>query len=118
MESFKVTRIYTGEQGESHFGEIFYPLTDGGPIGHLSEKVKVNNLIFRKVPPSYDDLHNAPEKQYVVLLDGAVEIETSLGEKRTFGPGEILLMEDTEGKGHRSRNIQNRERQSLFITFE
>jgi len=117
MQTFKVTRVYADELGESRFEDISYPLTDGGPIGHLSEKVKVSNVIFRKVPSGYDDLHNAPQKQYVILLDGAVEIETSTGEKRTFNIGEILLMEDTTGKGHRSRNVEEKERSSLFIEF-
>ena len=55
--------------------------------------------------------------KYVVLLDGGVEIETSLGEKRKFEQGEVLLMEDTTGKGHRSSNLQQKERSSLFIIF-
>jgi quercetin dioxygenase-like cupin family protein len=118
MEIFKVTRIYADAAGESRFEDVSYPLTDGGPIGYLSEKVKVQNLIFRKVPPGYDDLHNAPQRQYVILLDGAVEIEISTGEKRVFNPGDILLMEDTTGKGHRSRNVEPIERSSLFITFD
>ena len=115
MEIFKVTRVYADQDGESRFDEVFYPLTDGGPIGHLSEKVKVKELLFRKVSPGYNDLHNAPQRQYVVLLDGGVEIETSTGEKRVFNPGEVLLMEDTTGKGHRSSNVQQKERSSLFI---
>lgn len=118
METFKVTRVYANNDGESRFEDIYYPLTDGGPIGYLSDRVKVSNLIFRKVPPGYNDQHNAPQKQYVVLLDGAVEIETSLGEKRTFNSGEILLMEDTQGKGHRSRNVKPVERSSLFILMD
>jgi hypothetical protein len=117
METFKVTRVYAGTDGESRFEEAEYPLMDGGSIGYLSAKVKVTNLVFRKVPPGYDDLHNAPQKQFVVLLDGAVEIETSLGERRIFSQGHILLMEDTTGKGHRSRNVKPVERNSIFITF-
>lgn len=117
MESFKITRVFADDSGESHFEELLYPLTNGGPIGFLSERVKVKEVIFRKVLPSYDDLHNAPEKQYVVLLDGAVEIETSTGERRVFDPGELLLMEDVTGKGHRSKNVKNEPRRSLFITF-
>ncbi|WP_454802274.1 hypothetical protein [Mucilaginibacter phyllosphaerae] len=117
METFKVTRVYADEYGESRFDEVFYPLTDGGPIGHLSDKVQVKELLFRKVPAGYNDLHNAPARQYVVLLDGGVEIETSTGEKRTFESGEILLMEDTTGKGHRSSNMQPKERSSLFVIF-
>ncbi|GGH01043.1 hypothetical protein [Mucilaginibacter phyllosphaerae] len=117
METFKVTRVYADEQGESRFDELHYPLTNGGPIGHLSEKVQVKEILFRKVPAGYNDLHNAPARQYVVLLDGGVEIETSTGDKRTFAPGEVLLMEDTIGKGHRSSNLQPKERSSLFIIF-
>ncbi|RFZ85032.1 hypothetical protein DYU05_05355 [Mucilaginibacter terrenus] len=115
MEEFKVTRVYADENGDSRFGVISYPLTDAGPIGFLSQGLSVSKLVFREVPAGYNDLHNAPAKQYVVLLDGGVEIETSLGEKRTFRPGEILLMEDTTGKGHRSSNIEPKPRRSLFI---
>jgi hypothetical protein len=115
MQTFKVTRVYADADGESHFEEIDYPLTNGGPIGFLSAQVPVSNIVFRKVPPGYDDMHTAPQRQYVVLLDGAIEIETSLGVKRIFEQGEVLLMEDTTGKGHRSRNVKAVERSSLFI---
>lgn len=91
MEIFKVTRVFADENGESHFEEIAYPLTDAGPIGFLSDRFKVKELVFRKVSPTYDDFHTAPQRQYVVLLDEGVEIETSLGEKRVFSPGEILV---------------------------
>ncbi|NJW54744.1 hypothetical protein HC175_17675, partial [Salinimicrobium sp. CDJ15-91] len=58
---------------------------------------------FREVLPYYDfTFHNAPHKQYIFLPDGEIEIETSPGDKRNFGVGEILLMEDTEGKGHKT----------------
>jgi hypothetical protein len=115
METFKVTRVYADENGESRFDEVFYPLTNAGPIGYLSQNVQVKQLQFRKVPAGYNDLHNAPQRQYVVLLDGGVEIEISTGEKRAFKPGEILLMEDITGKGHRSSNLEQKERSSLFI---
>jgi len=115
MKTFKVTRVYADENGESHFENIDYPLTDAGPIGSLSVSIKVTELVFRKVSPAYDDFHNAPRRQFVVLLDQGVEIENSLGERHLFPPGEILLMEDVTGKGHRSRNIKRAERNSLFI---
>lgn len=113
---FKITRIYSDKSGESHFEDIEISLRNDGEIGFLSAKIPVKEIIFRKVKPSYDyDYHTAPQKQYVLLLDG--EIETSLGEKRIFKGGEILLLEDTQGKGHKTRNIQNIERKSIFITL-
>lgn len=113
-----IVRIYPDDQGETHFEDLEIPMVDQGDIGFLSEGIPVKNLIFRKVKPSYDyDFHQAPARQYIVLLNGALEIETSLGEKRSFQPGEILLVEDTWGKGHRSRNLTDEWRFSLFITL-
>jgi len=115
---FKVTRIFSDGNGDSHFEDIEVPLQNDGDIGFLSDKVPVKEVIFRTVKPDYDyDFHTAPQRQYIILLDGAIEIETSLGEKRTFKGGEILLVEDTEGKGHKTRNIQHIERRSIFITL-
>lgn len=112
----KVTRIFSDEQGESHFEDLEIPLVDQGEIGFLSEDVEVKKLQFRKVSADYDyDFHHAPQKQYIILLDGGVEIETSLGEVRQFQTGEILLVEDTTGKGHKTKNLEKRERTSLFI---
>jgi hypothetical protein len=51
------------------------------------------------VAPLYDyDFHTAPARQYIILLDGAIAIETSLGEKREFKAGDVLLVEDVTVK--------------------
>lgn len=112
----KITRIYSDSNGDSHFEAMEIALTDKGEIGFLSEHYAVTRLQFRKVSADYDyDFHCAPQKQYIILLDGGVEIETSLGESRQFATGEILLVEDVTGKGHKTKNIDKRERTSLFI---
>ncbi len=116
---FKLTRIYSDPEGETHFEDIEVQLEDGGDIGFLSGKIPVKEVVFRKVKPSYDfDFHNAPQRQYIILLDGKIEIETSLGEKRIFNGGDILLAEDTNGKGHKTRNLEMKERRSVFITLD
>ena len=116
MSVFAITRIYSDEAGESHFSEEVIPLEDSGKIGFLSETVKTNGLIFREVVAAYDyDFHTAPQKQYIILLDGEIQIETSLGEVRNFGAGDVLLVEDVSGKGHRTKNITDAKRRSIFI---
>ncbi len=113
---FNVTKVYTDENGDSRFGEVEIPLKDSGDIGFLSDLIPVEGIVFREVLPTYDfDFHNAPHRQYIIFLDGKIQIETSLGEKRTFGAGEILLMEDTHGKGHKTRNLLEQKRKSIFI---
>jgi hypothetical protein len=115
----KVTRVYADERGESHFAEREIELRDAGPIGHLSESIPAKSVVFRKNDPGYDyDWHVAPQRQFIVLMDGAIEIEVSDGARRTFRGGEILLMEDTTGKGHKTRHIEPRERRSVFIVLE
>jgi hypothetical protein len=115
---FNIVRIFSDANGDSHFEDIEVPLHTGGTIGWLSETLPVKGIIFREVEPEYDyDFHNAPQRQYLALLDGAIEIETSLGEIRTFRAGEVLLLEDTTGKGHRTKNVLPVKRRSIFITL-
>ncbi|WP_207433816.1 hypothetical protein [Sabulibacter ruber] len=119
MEAFKITRVYADGNGDSHFEEISKPLRSAGEIGFLSEAEEVEHLTFRQVVPTYDyDFHTAPARQYIILLDGEIEIETSLGDKRRFRGGDVLLVEDTTGKGHRTRNLRPEIRQSIFVTLK
>lgn len=115
----KITRIYADASGATHFEDVDVPLADHGAIGRLSTPHPVTDLIFRENDADYDyDWHCAPQRQYIVLLDGRIEIETSDGEKRRFGGGDILQVEDVTGKGHRTRTIDNRPRRSLFVTLD
>ncbi len=61
--------------------------------------------------------HPAPRRQYIVNLDDGVRITASDGESRLIGAGEVLLVEDTTGKGHLSKGLGNI-RHSLFIPIE
>ena len=114
----KVTRLYTGNDGESHFEDMDIPLQDAGDIGFLSARFPVDGIIFRETDQDYDyTWHNAPCRQFVLMLEGSVEIETGDGSRRTFHPGDILLAEDTTGRGHISRAIDRQPRKSVFVTL-
>ena len=111
-----ITRVYTGSDGKSHFEDVEIELLDQGPMGSISSLWSAKGVMFRKVSGDYDlDFHNAPRRQFVVNLTGAVEIEVGDGTKRRLGAGSILLAEDTEGQGHISRNINGEPRECLFI---
>lgn len=118
MQLYPLTRVYSDADGHSRFEDVSVPMNEAGDIGWLSDGLPVKSIIFREVEPSYDyDFHNAPQRQYLVLIDGEIEIETSLGETRRFKGGDVLLLEDTGGKGHRTKNIVPMRRKSLFITL-
>ena len=114
-----VVRIYTGSDGRSHFEDLQVPLADGGKVGFLSETVKATGIVFRETAGDYNyDFHVAPRRQYVVNLEGAVEIEIGDGTRRILRSGDILLAEDTTGQGHISRSVEGKPRKSLFITLD
>ncbi len=115
-----ITRVYSGEDGESHLEDVEIPLKDlGAAIGALSKLEPATGIVFRETQGDYDyDFHNAPRRQYVINLDAAVEIEVGDGTRRILGAGEVLLAEDTTGRGHRSRAVDGRPRRSIFITLD
>ncbi len=112
-----VVRIYTGEDGQSHFEDVTIDLNDYPALmGSISDPWAATAVQFREVDGDYDlDFHNAPRRQLVVNLLGSVEIEIGSGEVRRLGPGSILLAEDVDGQGHISRNVGGEERSCLFI---
>jgi hypothetical protein len=114
----RLTRVYATPDGVSHFEDVEVPLRDAGAIGRLSEPEAARSVIFRETAPDYDyDWHPAPRRQYIVLLDGEIEIEVGDGEKRRFRGGDVLLVEDTEGRGHYTRTTDGKRRRSIFITL-
>ena len=103
----KVTRLYTGPDGQSHFDDIEVE----------SGKLQAGEgVIFRdRTPDHVNSWHRAPRRQYVINLSGETEIEIGDGTKRRFGPGDILLAEDTSGQGHISRDVGAKPRRFIFI---
>jgi quercetin dioxygenase-like cupin family protein len=97
--------------GESHFADVNIELAaldfaPPAPPLNLSPFTPTKQFAFLEMPAGwYGDFHPTPQRQLFVLLRGEVESIASDGEVRRLGPGSILLMEDTTGKGHASRSI-------------
>jgi hypothetical protein len=117
--TMRVVRLYTGPDNKSHFEDIQIPLKDAGKVGFISELYKATGVVFRETTGDYNyDFHTAPRRQYVVNLEGEVEIEVGDGTRRILRAGDILLAEDTTGQGHISRAVAGKPRRSLFITLD
>ncbi len=115
----RIVRLYTGADNQSHFEDIEVPLKDGGKTGFISELIRATGVVFRMTTGDYNyEFHVAPRRQYVVNLEGEVEIEVGDGTRRILRSGDILLAEDTTGQGHISRAVAGKPRRSLFITLE
>ncbi len=78
----------------------------------MSKRLPATGIIFREVQPTYDlDWHPAPRRQYIINLDAGVQITASDGESRMIGAGEVILVEDTTGKGHLSKAVDKQDPQ-------
>ena len=115
----KVTRLYTGSDDESHLEDIDIPLNATGGGDRRSELKKATGIVFREMSGEYNQSwHNAPRRQFIIYLEGKVEIIIGDGTRRQFGPGDILLAEDITGRGHISRAVNNKPMTSIFVTLD
>jgi hypothetical protein len=107
--------LYTGPDGLSYFKDVEVALQSRGQGTELSELFPAKAMVMRRNTAEYElDYHTAPRRQFIINLTGTVEIVASGGETRQFGPGSIMLADDTTGKGHISKALTP-ERLSLFV---
>ncbi len=105
-------RVYTGEDGESHFEELALPL---GPVGKSPIQAATGITFYEMEPGYFHDWHNAPRRQYVITLSGQVEFGIGDGTLRRMGVGDVLLAEDLTGRGHTSRGVSSEPRVCVAI---
>ena len=110
----KITRLYTGPDGQTHAEEIEAKF---GPNGAGGFKLMAGaGAEIRRAPPGrVADWHTAPRRQYVITLSGHGEVELIDGTKIELGPGSIDFAEDLTGKGHITRVVGNEDRVTIAI---
>ena len=104
------TRLGVNDSGETYFAEESIELNlwpSGLAMVSLTEPSE--SIRYFKAMPGWQmlELHYAPKRQYLLVLQGVLEIHTSTEQIKQFKQGSILLVEDTYGKGHRTRNAGN-----------
>ena len=117
--AWTMVRLY--DDGErSHWDEVSFPFTSGGEIGRMTDRLPCEGVWLRWTSGSYDyRWHNAPRRQLIASLNGHVEasVDTAGRKRRRFGPGEVLLAEDTRGRGHCTKSLDGAGRWSIFIAL-
>jgi hypothetical protein len=114
--AFPLIRLYTGDDGESHFeeGTLELPKLEG--TAHRSRSWHTTAVSFEESPAGSSlDWHRAPVRQYVITLSGTLEFETRLGETFTVAPGTIPLAEDTGGGGHKWRLTDDQPWRRVYV---
>jgi hypothetical protein len=90
----KCFRIYSTEDGESHFDEVEIGMTSrrvhsATAVFGMSDKYEAAGVRFTQIPAGAREVnwHTVPERVLAVRLGGSAEYETSDGEKRTVPAG-------------------------------
>ena len=112
-------RLFTGDDGESHFeeGTLDLPRLEGS--AHRSRSYAAKEVSFEESPAGSSlDWHRAPTRQYVITLSGTLEFETRPGKRFTLAPGTILHAEDTKGGGHRWRLTDDQPWRRVYVVLE
>jgi len=109
----KYIRLFAGDAGESHFEDVEIEFTSSEytasapPLG-LSSMSSAAEFGFMKAPAGWkSEWHPSSARNFFVVVSGEWEVTASDGETRRFGPQSLLLVEDTTGKGHKSRVVSD-----------
>ena len=116
-----MTRLYSGSDGQTHAENIEVKLMPARTVAGVdgSESFNVSGAQFVRVRQgSVQDWHTAPRRQYVVALNGRMEVELGGGDTLQFNPGQMVLAEDLTGKGHITRSIGSEDLALLFVPLQ
>lgn len=116
----RYTRIDSDPEGESRFVAAELSLAErtvavGVPAMAVGGLPSAAGVSFLRSAGFDSAPHPAPARQWVVLLRGELAVTTSDGEQRKFAPGDLLLVTDTEGRGHTTVAVGPPPFEALFI---
>ena len=110
-------RAWVNDRGG--FRDIEIEFVEERNFSKYSARLPANGIIFRETSGDYDlDWHPAPRRQYIINLDAGAQLTASDGETRVINAGEVILVEDTHGKGHLSKSVGGKLRHSIFVPVE
>jgi len=101
----RYVRILTDDNGHARFedGEISFAsavFAPPAPPLDVSAVMDVREMMFIRFSAGWSDAaHPAPARQWMFVLSGRGET-TASGVTRSWGPGDVFLLEDTSPPGH------------------
>ena len=117
----ELIRLYTDDGGLARFGTVRLESEPIVSVGVTYPQFMVPSTATRFITfeaGTVLDWHPAPRWQFVTILGGACEIELADGSTKRFGPGEILLVEDTTGQGHKTHSVGDQPLTLMFSHLE
>jgi hypothetical protein len=106
--TLNIVRVHADETGETRLSTIELPEANraedgyGAPLRRVLANIPTTTMMLNENLERRPkvELHPAPRRQLVVLVQGEFEITTTSGDRRRFRPGDCLLADDLGTKGH------------------
>ncbi len=120
----KYLRLYADQDGESHVEEMLAEFdtqayAPPAPAFGISAAQDTARYIFVSFPENWTSgLHASPRRQLFVVLSGHLVGETTDGTVMDLRPGDVVLMEDTTGKGHTARTMDGQGVHAMMVHLE
>jgi hypothetical protein len=111
MSEIGYLRIFSDGNGCSHFERKSIALAardyaPPAPSLNTSTSQPADKAVFLELPVGwYGDWHPTPVRQWLILMTGECEFEAGDGEQVLCNAGDVVLLDDTAGKGHRTKVI-------------
>ena len=93
-----IYRMYTGTDGKSYIEE----LQPSDPKLESLKKVSGCSLQITEAG-EFSEFHPAPQRRWLTILTGRIDIQLADGSIHSFGPEDLRLWEDVTGQGHKTR---------------
>jgi len=111
-------RLWTGDDGQSHFAQGVIDIAPGRNGDLLSDRLGATSVTFQETASGGTlDWHTAPTRQFVITLSGTLDFMTRGREHFILKPGVILLAEDTAGGGHTWKLIDKEPWRRVYVVL-
>jgi hypothetical protein len=117
--------LFTDANGRAKFRDMPFELTEGAPSARLSPLMQGGGHQFRRSPVGFrSQFHCTTTPQWLIVLQGAMEIGLQDGSTRIFMPGQCFFSNDTlpagaqfdaELHGHWSRQVGDQPLVTVFV---
>lgn len=115
---FRCIRLWTGDDGESHFESGEVDLQAGARGDLLSPKMGAVSISLQETDSGGSfDWHTAPARQFVITLSGTLDFVTREQKHFTLDPSILLLAEDTAGGGHSWRLLDQQPWRRIYVVL-
>ena len=111
-------RVVSSSDGLSYFSDdvpdFRIPFLECGTVGRTTQPIQLRHLAFRHLPPQKASpawSNTGPIPQIVVCLHPLqITVSGAPTEPREFEAGDVILMEDSMGQGHKISALNNEEK--------